>query len=175
MNLHSTSAGNGKLREMILLALFAAMMIATQVALAAIPNVHLVAIFVILAALLFGWKSLYAVYIFAVAEGLIYGFSMWFINYLYVWTVLAIISILCRNNRSRWFWTALAGIFGLLFGALCSIPYFLVSGWAGGFSYWVAGIPFDLIHCASNTVLTALLLTPLHRLCCKLLGRTVEQ
>lgn len=170
MNLHSTSAGNSKVREMILLALFAAMMVATQVALSALPNIHLVGVFVILAAMLFGWKSLYAIYVFVLTEGLIYGFSMWFINYLYIWTVLAIIAILYRKNQSVWFWAAVAGIFGLLFGALCSIPYFLVGGWAAGFSYWVAGIPFDLIHCASNAILTALLLMPLYKLCCKLLG-----
>lgn len=159
---------------MILLALFAAMMIATQVALAALPNIHLVAIFVILAALLFGWKSLYAVYVFVLVEGLIYGFGDWFVNYLYVWTVLAILAIMFRKNRSRWFWTALAGIFGLLFGALCAIPYIFTRGWLGAFSYWVAGIPFDLLHCISNGVLTAILLLPLYKLCCKLLGRPTE-
>lgn len=31
-------------------------------------------------------------------------------------------------------------------------------------SYWVAGIPFDLIHCVSNTVLVFVLLPPLVRL-----------
>lgn len=168
------SAGNGKLRELILLALLGAMMMATQVALAALPNIHLVAVFVILAALLFGWKSLFSVYIFVILEGLIYGFSMWFINYLYVWTVLTIIAVLFRNNRSRLFWGAAAGIFGLLFGALCSIPYFFVGGWAAAFSYWVAGIPFDLVHCVSNAVLTFVLLMPLYDLCCKLLGRPKE-
>lgn len=165
------SVGNQKLREMTVLALLGAMMMATQVALAALPNIHLVAVFVILATLLFGWKALFSVYIFVILEGLIYGFSMWFINYLYIWTILAILSILFRNNRSRWFWAALAGIYGLLFGALCSIPYFFVGGWASAFSYWVAGIPFDLVHCVSNTVLTFVLLMPLYKLCCKLLGR----
>lgn len=92
------SAGKWNLREMLLLALLGAMMMATQVALAALPNIHLVAVFVILAALLFGWKSLCSVYIFVLLEGLIYGFSMWFINYLYVWTVLAILAICFRKK-----------------------------------------------------------------------------
>ena len=149
-------------------------MMTTQVALAALPNIHLVAVFVILAALLFGWKALFSVYIFVMMEGLIYGFSMWFVNYLYVWTVLAILAILFRKNRSVWFWTAVAGIFGLLFGALCAIPYFIVGGWAGAFCYWVAGIPFDLVHCVSNAVLTFVLLMPLYDLCTKMLGRSKE-
>ena len=171
MNSSLPSAGKGRLREMIVLALLSAMMVGTQVALAAIPNVHLVAVFVILAALLFGWKALYSVYIFVILEGLIYGFSMWFVNYLYVWTVLAVIAILLRKNRSPWFWAAVSGIFGLLFGALCSIPYFFVGGWAAAFSYWVAGIPFDLIHCVSNAVLAFILLLPLYNLCSRMLGR----
>ena len=169
MNLHSMSAGNKRLRETIILALLAAMMLATQVALAALPKIHLVAVFVILGAMLFGWKCFYSVYVFVLLEGLIYGFSMWFLNYLYVWTILAIIAILFRGNTSKLFWAAVAGIFGLLFGALCAIPYFFIGGWAAAFSYWVAGIPFDLIHCVSNAVLTFILLDPLYRLCRKLL------
>lgn len=168
------SAGKINLREMVLLALIGAMMMATQVALAALPNVHLVAVFVILAVLLFGWKALFSVYIFVLLEGLIYGFSLWFVNYLYVWTILAAIAIAFRKNRSRIFWSAVAGIFGLLFGALCSVPYFFIGGWAAAFSYWVAGIPFDLLHCVSNAVLVFTLLMPLYDLCLKLLGRPKE-
>lgn len=172
MSSRLTSAGNQKLRELIVLALIAALMFATQVALAALPNIHLVAVFVILAATLFGWKCLYSIYIFVILEGLIYGFSMWFVNYLYVWTILAILAVLFRKNRSRVFWAAMAGIFGLLFGALCSIPYLFIGGWAAAFSYWVAGIPFDLVHCISNAILTFILLIPLHDLCSKILNKT---
>ena len=167
------SAGNQKLRELITLALLAALMFATQVALATLPNIHLVAVIVILSAMLFGWKALYSVYVFVLLEGLLYGFSDWFVCYLYVWTILTAIAVLFRYNRSRWFWSAVAGIFGLLFGALCSITRFFIGGWAAAFAYWVAGIPFDLIHCVSNAVLTFVLLMPLYRLCCKILGRQV--
>lgn len=158
-------------RELALLAMLAALMVGTQVAMAALPNVHLVAIFVILAALLFGWKSLYAIAAFVALEALIYGVNIWVINYFYVWPLLALVAILFRKSRSRVFWAAVAGIHGLLFGALCSIPYFLTGGWAAGFAYWVAGIPFDLIHCVSNVVLTFFLLIPLYNLCEKLLKR----
>ncbi len=164
-------AGNRRLRETVLLALLGALMMATQVAMASLPNVHLVAVFIILAAMLFGWRALYSVYLFVLLEGLIYGFSMWFINYLYVWTVLAVIAVLFRQNRSRLFWAAVSGIFGLLFGALCAIPYFFIGGWAAAFSYWVAGIPFDLIHCAANAILSFILLMPLYRLCSRLLNQ----
>ena len=141
MSSHSTSATKLRLRELTLLALLAALMFATQVAMASLPNIHLVGVLLILTALLFGWRALYALYVFVLLEGLIYGFGLWFINYLYVWTVLAAVAIVFRKNRSRLFWAAVAGIFGLSFGALCSIPYFFIGGWAMGFSYWVAGSP----------------------------------
>lgn len=173
MSSRSTLAGRGKTRETVLLALLAAAMLATQVALAALPNIHLVAVLVILTALLFGWRCLFSVYIFVLLEGLIYGFSMWFINYLYIWTILAVVAILFRENRSRIFWSSVAGIFGLLFGALCAVPYLIIGGWAAAFAYWVAGIPFDLVHCVSNAVLTFVLLMPLYRLCSRLLKRNV--
>ena len=56
-----------------------------------------------------------------------------------------------------------AAIHGLLFGALCSLPYFFVGGWQMAFSYWVGGITFDLAHCAGNFVLTLALYRPLKR------------
>ena len=165
MSSHSMSAGNVKLRELILLALMGALMMATQVALAALPNIHLVAVFIILAAQLFAWKSLFSIYIFVLLEGLIYGFSMWFINYLYVWAVLDVVCVLLRKNKSCVFWAAVAGIFGAMFGALCSIPYFFIGGWKAAFSYWIAGILFDVIHCVSNAAIVLVLLTPLRKTC----------
>ena len=61
-----------------------------------------------------------------------------------------------------------SGVFGLFFGMLCAIPYFFI-GLAGGgmangfrhmFAWWVAGIPFDLIHGASNFALMLVLYRP---------------
>ena len=174
MSLRSTSAGKGgagSLRELCLIAILAALMFGTQVAMASIPNVHLVAVFIILAATLFGWKALYSVFIFVLLEGLMYGFGLWFVSYLYIWPLLAIVAVLCSRNTSRIFWAVVAGIFGLIFGALCAIPYFIAGGWAAGVAYWVAGIPYDFIHCVSNAVLTFFLIAPMQKLCMKLLGR----
>jgi energy-coupling factor transport system substrate-specific component len=47
----------------------------------------------------------------------------------------------------------ISGTFGLYFGALCAVPYLVTGGPAAGIAYWVSGIPFDLIHCASNLTL----------------------
>ncbi len=167
MSSPSTPAGKMRPRELVLLALMAAMMVASQVALSAIPNVHLVGVLVIVTTLLFGWKALYAVYAFAFLEMLIYGAGLWVINYFYVWPLMVVCAMPFRKVESPIFWGIFAGLNGITFGAQCSIPYFITGGWAAGFSYWVAGIPFDLIHGVSNVVLASLLVMPLYRLCKK--------
>ena len=53
------------------------------------------------------------------------------------------------------------GVFGLMFGALCAIPYAVAGGLAAGIAYWVSGIPFDLLHCGGNVVLALVLFRPL--------------
>ena len=40
----------------------------------------------------------------------------------------------------------------------------MIGGWQAALSYWVSGIPFDLVHGISSAVLVYLLLLPLHRL-----------
>lgn len=153
---------------MALLALLGALMFVSQVVMAALPNVHIVAVLVIVTALCFRWRALYAVAIFVLLEGLVYGFGLWWISYLYTWPLLAAVTVLLGQSGSALFWSFIAGIFGLCFGALCAIPYLLAGGWAAAVSYWLAGIPFDLIHCASNFLMTLILFKPLslvtHRL-----------
>lgn len=170
MNSFSKPSPKLGLRDLTLLAMLTALMVASQVALAILPNVHLVGVLVIVTTLVFGWKALYAVFSFAFLELLIYGAGMWVLNYFYVWPLMVICILPFRKVESPLFWGIFAAIQGLTFGAQCAIPYFLAGGWAAGFSYWVAGIPFDLIHCISNFVLGSLLVKPLHTLCQRLKG-----
>ena len=158
-----------KLRELTALAVFAALMIALQVALAGLPNIEMVTLLIILATVHLGRRAMLSVAVFVLMEGLIYGFGIWWFNYLYVWPILVLIVLALRKWSHPVLWAMVAGVYGLLFGTLCSIPYFIVGGWAAGFSYWVAGIPFDLIHCVSNAVLTFILLMPLKKLCSKIM------
>ena len=151
------------IRELCILALTGALMFALQVAMASLPNIHLTALLVILAAVFFGWKSLYSIVVFIMLEGLIFGFGAWWFSYWYIWPSLAIPAVLMRQCRSALIWACIAAIHGLLFGALCAIPYLFIGGWEMAFSYWVAGLPFDFLHCAGNFVLTLLLFNPLYK------------
>lgn len=143
------------------------MMIATievaKNALAFIPNVELVSLLVILFTLYFGKKILFVIPAFILLEGCIYGFGLWWIMYLYVWPLLALITYIMRKQNSVWVWAIISGSFGLAFGALCSIPYIVLSGPKAAFAWWVSGIPFDILHCVSNFVLCLVLFKPLSK------------
>ncbi len=152
---------NTALKDLILSGLFGALLLAVQVVLAPLPNVELVSLLVALYAIEFPRQIPGALAVFVLLEGLIYGFGIWWVMYLYVWPLLAAVCWLFRRTDSVLFWAAVLGVFGLMFGALCAIPYAVAGGLAAGIAYWVSGIPFDLLHCGGNVVLALVLSRPL--------------
>jgi energy-coupling factor transport system substrate-specific component len=173
MNLHLPSATNktaiGKkgylsLRviDIVIIGMMSSLLLAVQVALSFLPNVELVSLLIILFTLVFGRKAIYIIYVFVALEGIVYGIGLWWFNYLYVWTVLFIIALLFKKVHSQLLWAVISGFFGLGFGALCSIPYFLTGGIASGAAYWVAGIPFDILHGIANFAVAFALFDPLY-------------
>ena len=70
---------------------------------------------------------------------------------------------LLREMTSPLGWAILSGLFGLLFGALCAPVYFIAGGWAFGVSWWISGIPFDVIHCVGNFAAALVLFVPLRK------------
>ena len=157
------------LRDMCFLALMGALMLASQVAMAALPNIHIVALLIIITTLCFSWRALFSVALFVLLEGLIYGFGIWWISYLYAWPLLVPIVIFFRKNDSALFWAVIAGAHGLFFGAMTAIPYLFIGGWEAAVSYWISGTPFDLLYCAGYFVVTLILLNPLLKLTRKLI------
>lgn len=135
---------------------------------APLPNVEPVTLLVILYTLVLGRKVAYILAAYILFEGFVYGFGTWWISYTYVWPLLAVLTFVFRRRTSTWFWTILSGTFGLFFGMLFSIPYLFIGGPAAAFSWWVAGIPYDLIHCVANAVLCLAFFKPLNQLLKKL-------
>ena len=154
--------------EIVLIALLSAIILAVQVVLAPLPNIELVSLLVILYTLTFRYKALFIIYIFVLLEGLIYGFGTWWFCYLYIWTILWGITMVCRNITSPFLWAVISGAYGLFFGLLCAITYLFIGGPSMALSYWISGIPFDIPHCIGNFVLALVLFRPLHTLLDKL-------
>ena len=172
MSSPSPQAGKRRLttRETTLLAIMGALMFATQVAMASLPNIHIVAVLIILSTFFFRWRALYAIFVFDLLEGIMYGFGIWWISYLYIWVILVALVMLLGKSSSSLFWACIAGVYGLSFGAFCSIPYLFIGGPSMAFAYWVSGITFDLIHCGGNFVMTLVLIKPLYRAMALALG-----
>ena len=153
-----------------------------KAALAFLPNIELTSFWLIMFTLFFGWKIVAVVPVFILIEGCIYGMNLWWIMYLYIWPLLVLIAWLLRKNDSALFWAVVSGVFGLFFGALCSIVY-VVIGWAGGgfmsglrsgFVWWVAGIPWDFVHCGGNFVLMLVLYRPIRAAMKKIQAATIN-
>lgn len=144
---------------------------AAKVAMAGLPNIEPVSLFIMLYAVVFGRKCIYPIYTYVVMEFLCYGIHLWSINYLYVWLILAVIAWLLRDMRNPIVWALLSGGFGLLFGFFCAPVYLFTGGIGYAASWWISGVPFDLVHAAGNFAMALVLFVPLRKLLTKLYNR----
>ena len=160
--------------RLVLLSLLGALLFVSQVALSWLPNVEIVSILLITYTRVYGLKTLYPLYVFVMMQGLLYGFGHWFFNYLYVWLPLVLVAWVFRRMTSPIGWAIVSAVFGLLFGALCSVLYLFMGGPSVMIAYWISGILFDLVHCGGNLLAALVLTVPLYKLLYRLndqLGR----
>ena len=148
-------------RDITIMALMVAIIEACKVAIAQIPNVELTSFWIIMFTLYFGTRIFYVIPVFILIEGMIYGFGLWWVMYLYAWPILAIVVLMCKKMNSAWEWSMVSGFFGLSFGFLCAIPYIFTSGIYGAFTWWIAGIPWDLVHGVFNFIIMLVLYEPM--------------
>ena len=154
--------------DIALIGMMVAVIEVCKVALMSLPNIELTTFWIIMFTLFFGKKILFVIPVFILLEGSMFGVSLWWIMYLYIWPSLALIAWICRRQQSVWFWSILSAVYGLFFGLFCAIPYVvigavdggIVSGLYAGFTWWIAGIPYDLLHCVGNFVLMLVLYHP---------------
>lgn len=159
--------------EIALFGMLGALTFAAKFSMAMLPNIEPSSLMVMLFAVTFGRKAVYPIYTYVLLEFLIYGINLWSLNYLYIWAVLAIAAWAFRKMRNPIGWALVSGIFGLLFGFLCAPVYLFVGGWAYAVSWWISGIPYDILHCTGNFVIALILFVPLRELLEKLYGKIV--
>lgn len=152
-----------------LVGLMVAVIEVSKIAFTFLPNIELTSFWLILFTLHFGKLAVLAVPVFILLEGTVYGFGLWWVMYLYAWPLLVLLTWIFRRQESPCFWGVLSAAFGLSFGALCAVPYFFVGAFGGGgvhagvqmaAAWWVAGIPWDLLHCGGNFVIMIILYKP---------------
>ncbi|MEH2945579.1 hypothetical protein [Sporofaciens sp. JLR.KK001] len=146
-----------------------AILLIGQVGMSYLPNIEIVSLLIYIYTQVYRKKVFFIIYVFVFLEGCIYGFGLWWFGYLYIWSVLALIVLRSGRQQTSVIMTAvILGAYGLSFGMLYALPYFIAGGWATGFSYWVSGIPFDLLHCAGNVAVSLICYRPLRTLLGKL-------
>lgn len=158
------------LSELVLFGIMGALCFTGKMVMMGLANIEPVSLFVMLFAVTFGWKSLYPIYTYVLLELVMFPIQLWSINYLYIWLILAAVCIALRSCRTPLVWALVSGAFGLLFGALCTPVYMFAGGWAYALSWWISGIPFDLLHGAGNFVIALVLFEPLRELMGRLYG-----
>ena len=169
-----------RVRDLAEMAMMLAIIEVCKVALSFLPNIELTSFWIIIFTLCFGWKVLFVVPAFILVEGMMYGFGLWWLMYLYAWPILAILTRVFRRQDHVIFWSVLSSLFGLSFGFLCSFPYFFIGASSGGirsgligmFTWWVAGIPWDIVHGIGNFVLMFVLYKPVSKVIKAYRGKT---
>ena len=134
----------------------------SKLALDFLPNIEVITLLFIVYTLFYGRKTVLVAIGFTAVECFLKGFNVWSFMYLYIWPLLIMLVFFANKYKAGYvFYCILSGFFGLFFGMLCSIPYLFIGGWSMAVTWWIAGIPYDIIHCVSNFVLCLLLFKPL--------------
>lgn len=162
-----------KLEELILFALFGAMMYLSAL-IDIVPNVHPLALFIAAFTVVYRFKALIPLYVYVFLEGVYGGFNLWWYPYLYIWTVLWLLIMLIPRNIPEWAAgiaiTVLSGLHGMGFGLLY-MPYqcfvFFKGNWDFAYIWLLNGLPFDAMHAIGNLA-SSLLAIPLILILCKI-------
>lgn len=150
-------------------------------ALTMLPNIEMTTFLLIMFAIYFGKKVYFVVPVMILIEGAVYGIGLWWFMYIYTWPILVFLARRLTKNASCISLSVLAGIFGLTFGLLGSIPYFFIGAWSGGImsgvsnaiAWWIAGIPWDLVHGVSNFIIMLVLYHPMKKCIATINNRTL--
>lgn len=141
-------------------------MFVSDIAMEALPNIHLIAMLTVLFTVIFRYKALVAVYIYVMITGVFYGFALWWIAYLYIWLFPFALTIIIPKRAPKWLriilYPTITTLHGLLFGVLYAPAQALIYGldFEGMLAWIAAGLVFDIVHAVGNFAL-GLLVYPL--------------
>lgn len=151
---------------MTLFAMFGAMMFISKIVMEFLPNIHLLGMFTILLTIVYRQKALIPIYIYVFLNGVFAGFNMWWVPYLYIWTVLWALTMLVPQKTPVYLqviiYPLLCALHGLCFGLLYAPAQMVMFSltFKQMFAWFLAGLPFDIVHCVGN-FFAGLLIYPL--------------
>ena len=145
-----------KTRELAIFAMLGAIMYVSKVIMEWIPNVHLLGALTMAYTLVYRRKALYPIYVFVFLCGALGGFNAWWIPYLYVWTILWMITMLLPKNMPKKIaplvYMVVCALHGFGFGILYAPAQALMFGlsFEATFAWIASGFPFDMMHGIGN-------------------------
>lgn len=146
--------------------MFGALMFASKKLMEVLPNIHLIGVIIVAITVVYRKKALYPIYLYVFLDGLFLGFSVFWVPYLYVWTVLWLMTMLLPKKMPKrlrpFVYMTICSLHGFMFGLLYAPFQALAFGlnFKGTVAWLVAGIPFDVIHGISNFI-CGLLICPI--------------
>lgn len=160
-------------REIAVFGMFGALMYASKLLMDALPNIHLIGMFVVTLTVVYRGRALYPIYVFVLLTGLLGGFSSWWLPYLYIWTILwGVVMLLPQRIPEKakpFVYMAVCSMHGFLYGTLYAPVQALVFGlnFKEMIAWIVAGFSFDCLHGIGNLI-AGVLIYPLSKVLQKL-------
>ena len=161
---------------MVIFAMLGALMFCSKIAMEALPNIHLLGMFIMTFTVVFRWKALIPLYIYVFLDGLFGGFNVWWLPYLYIWAILWGITMLLPRKMPKKaamiVYPIVCALHGLLFGVLYAPAQALLYrlNFRQTVAWVVSGLPYDALHAAGNLA-SGLLIVPLAELLRKLMKK----
>ena len=153
--------------ELVLFAMLGALMFGSKVLMDALPNVHLVGMFIMVFTLVFRAKALIPIYIYVILVGVYSGFAWWLPN-IYTWAVLWGITMLLPRKMPTMVacivYPAVCCLHGLIYGTMSAPVQALMFGlnFKQMIAWIITGLPWDAIHGVGN-LCAGMLVLPLSK------------
>lgn len=162
-----------KIVDLAIFAMLGVILLIWELMMDVLPNIHPVAILVVVYTLVYRVKALIPLYVYIILLGVINGFSLWWVPYLYIWLFMWGLAMLIPKSSGLLVKGVLSAVFcalhGISFGILYAPAQAVMFGldFDGMVTWIVAGLPFDVIHMCGNIAMSALVI-PLYKVLNKL-------
>ena len=120
------------IREIVVFAMLGALMMALDIVMNILPNIHLGGVLIVVYTLVYRWKALFPIYTYVILIGLYEGIGIWWITYLYIWAILWAAVMLLPKHMPKWLapivYSIVCAAHGFAFGLLWAPSQMLFFG-----------------------------------------------